>query len=118
MYFLLLVLHDLTRCDDVLKAWEQAGVSGVTILPSTGLARLQKRALHEDIPLIPSLEDFFTPSEDGNRTLFTILQDDSLIPAIVAATEGIIGKLDEPETGIIVVLPVYQSFGLVKNTGR
>jgi hypothetical protein len=115
MYFVLFVLHNPDLCEDVLNAWEEAGVHGVTILPSTGLNRIQKRALLEDMPLMPSLEDFFSTHEDGNRTMFTILQGDQLIDPIVAATEKVVGKLDEPETGILIVLPVIRAFGLQKN---
>ena len=38
MFFILFVLHDTDALNDVLTAWEECGVSGVTILPSTGLA--------------------------------------------------------------------------------
>lgn len=114
MYFLLFVLHDPTLCDDVLTAWADAGVRGVTILPSTGLNRIQKRALLEDMPLMPSLEDFFNAQENGNRTLFSILENEAIIDRIVEATEEVVGKLEEPETGIMIVLPVIKSYGLNK----
>ncbi len=35
------VLDNIEQCSDVLDAWEQAGVSGVTIFESTGLGRLR-----------------------------------------------------------------------------
>ena len=38
MHMILLVLNNPGDLDDVLDAWENAGVSGITILPSTGLA--------------------------------------------------------------------------------
>ena len=40
MFMILFVLHDPEKLDDILTAWEEAGVSGVTILPSTGLTLL------------------------------------------------------------------------------
>ena len=114
MYFLLFVLHDPLFCEDVLTAWESAGVRGITILPSTGLNRIQQRGLLEDMPLMPSLEDFFSNQEEGSRTLFTILQDEDLIEPIVAATEKVVGKLEDPETGILIVLPIIKAYGLDK----
>lgn len=115
MYFLLFVLHEPEFCDEVMTAWEKSGVKGITILPSTGVNRMSKRGLLEDMPLMPSLEDFFNSHEIGNRTLFTIVESEEIIDQVVEATENIVGKLDQPNTGIIIVLPVIKSYGLKKN---
>ncbi|MBI9050599.1 MAG: hypothetical protein JEZ00_14355 [Anaerolineaceae bacterium] len=114
MYFLLFVLHDSTICDDVLHAWEAAGVKGVTILPSTGLNRMQNRALLEDMPIMPSLEDFFTSTEVGNRTMFTIVPDDEIVDKILEATQSVVGDLNQPNTGILIVLPTVRTYGLTQ----
>ena len=113
MYMILFVLHDPDNLDAVLTAWNEAGVSGITILPSTGLARFRaKGAWRDDLPLIPSLEDFHEHTERLNRTLMTIVKDDATVDKVVAATEQVIGDLDLPNTGIMAVLPVAMAFGL------
>jgi nitrogen regulatory protein PII len=118
IYLILMVLHDTTCLDDVLSAWEDCGVSGVTILPSTGMARLrQKAALREDLPLIPRIEDILQHAENSNRTLFTIVYGDEIVDKVVAATQEITGDLNLPNTGILVVLPVARAYGLDRKTG-
>lgn len=113
MYFILFVLHDVEYLNDLLQAWESTGVSGVTILPSTGLKRFQeKTGLRDDLPLIPGLDDLVERFENTNRTLFTIVKDEAKIDQIVAATESVTGDLDLPNTGILVVLPVARAYGL------
>jgi hypothetical protein len=113
MYMILFVLHDCACLNDVLTAWEEAGVSGVTILPSTGLKRLrQKGALRDDVPLIPSIEDLLEHVENTNRTIFTVVNSETMLEKVVAATESVVGKLDDPNTGILVALPVARAFGL------
>ncbi|MBP7227554.1 MAG: hypothetical protein KA988_00460 [Longilinea sp.] len=113
MYMILFVLHDCECLDDVLTAWEEAGVSGVTILPSTGLKRLrQKGALRDDVPLIPSIEDLMEHVENTNRTIFTVVDSEAMLEKVVAATESVVGKLDQPNTGILVALPVTRAYGL------
>lgn len=113
MYFILFVLHQPDLCNDILTAWEQAGVSGVTILPSYGLGRLRQQAgLREDLPIIPSLVDLFDRDEVQNRTLFTIVKDEGMVDHIVAATEAVTGDLNQPNTGILVVLPILRAYGL------
>jgi nitrogen regulatory protein P-II 1 len=113
IYLILLVLHETVCLDEVLIAWEECQVNGVTILPSTGLARLrQKTALREDLPLIPSIEDIFQHVEDSSRTLFTVVQSEEMVDKVVAATQNITGDLNLPNTGILVVLPVVRAYGL------
>jgi nitrogen regulatory protein PII len=118
-YFVLLVLHDVERLDQVLAAWESAGVYGVTVMASTGLGRIRSRyALREDMPLIPSLNHLLEEPPEAlyNRTLFSIVDDEALIERIVKATERIIGSLDNPHTGIIAVLPMAKVYGLKRHT--
>ena len=46
-YMVVLVVDDVEQCPAVLDAWEEIGVSGVTILASTGLGRVRKAGLRE-----------------------------------------------------------------------
>ncbi|HZW04571.1 MAG TPA: hypothetical protein VFF68_11635 [Anaerolineaceae bacterium] len=113
MYLVLFVLHNPDVLDDILTAWDETGVSGVTILPSTGLARFRARpGLREDLPLIPTLSDFQEHVENLNRTLFTIVEDEAMVDRVVAATESVIGNLNLPNTGILSVLPITRVYGL------
>ena len=117
MHMIFFVLHDPGRLREILEAWEQAGVSGITILLSTGLKRLQASdVLREDLPLIPSIEDLIQQEESLNRTLFTIVKDEAMIDKVVDATQAIIGDLNNPNTGILTVLPVTKAYGLDRKT--
>lgn len=112
MYLVLFVLHDPNKLPDLLQAWEEAGVRGATVLPSTGLARLrQSLAFRDDLPIMPSLRDFYHFDEGTNRTLFTVVEEE-LVDRLREATERVVGPLDQPETGLLVVLPVARVYGL------
>ena len=114
MYMILLVLNNPDYLDDVLTAWENAGVSGITVLPSTGLGRIrQKDGLRDDVPLIPGLEDFYHHESDISHTLFTLVDTKEITQIVVNETEKIIGNLDEPGNGILVVLPTIEIHGLI-----
>ncbi len=56
-YLVVLIVDDPDHCPAILNAWEEAGVSGVTILESSGLGRLRQGGLMDDLPLMPSLSD-------------------------------------------------------------
>ena len=47
-----------------------------------------------------------------NRTLFTIVDDDALVGKIVEATQRVVGDLNEPNTGILCVIPLGKVYGL------
>mgnify|MGYP000856260563 CR=1 FL=1 len=113
MFMVFFVLHDPSQLNDILNAWEECGVSGVTILPSTGMARIRQHlGFRDDLPLIPSADDLLERWEDSNRTLFTLVPDQKKVDEVVAATQRVVGDLDLPNTGILAVLPVAQVYGL------
>lgn len=113
MFMIIFILHDPEHLDSILSVWDEVGVKGITILPSTGLGRLRNHSiLREDMPLIPCLEDMFNHVENLNRTLITIVQDEAILEQVVAATQAVIGDLNEPNTGILSVIPLYRVYGL------
>lgn len=114
MFLVLLVLNNPDLLHEVLTAWEEAGVSGVTVVPSTGLGRIrQKNGVREDVPLMPALEDFYRPTSDVNYTLFSVIETDALVQKVVQVTEQTIGSLNKPRNGILIVLPIVQAYGVI-----
>lgn len=112
-YLILFILHDLALMNDILNAWEETGVSGVTIFPSTGLARLRENGmLRDDLPLMLSVSKLLERSENTNRTFITIVKEEAMIDKVVEATQRVVGDLNQPNTGILVVLPVLRAYGL------
>jgi nitrogen regulatory protein PII len=115
MYFqVVFVLDNPDQCRDILDAWENAGIRGVTILESSGLGRVRRAGIRDDLPLIPSLSDIFLNKETQHRTLFTVVKSQSQIEAIVKATKSVVGDLEQPDTGFLFVVPVSQVYGISK----
>jgi len=116
MFFILFVLDDPEKLEDLLCAWEEAGAVGVTIFVSTGMGRLlQYNCVRDDLPLIPSLSDLERRIEETHRTLFTVVDNQEIIDKLIAGTQRVVGELTGPDTGFLVVLPVAQVYGLNKN---
>ncbi len=111
-YMVLFVLHDHDHFEDVIDAWENVGVPGITVLTSTGLGRMRNSALREDLPLIPRLENLLIHSEIHNHTIFTVVEEESMIDKILDATQAVVGDLGEPDTGILVALPLARAYGV------
>ena len=114
MKMILFVLNDPAKLLDLLNAWREAGASGATVFFSTGMGRLhQSASLRDDLPLMPSLSDFYEQNEELSRTIFTIIKDD-LVENIIGVTGQIVGDLSLPGTGILTVLPVDSVYGLIE----
>lgn len=110
-YMILLVLDKLEQCPSVLSAWEASGAPGITILESTGLARV-KSGIRDDLPLMPSIASLLKGREEHHRTLFSVVEGEARVERIIDATQSITGSLDNEHTGILFVLPVTRVVGL------
>ena len=110
MYLLIMVLDDSTRLNEVLAAWMAAGVTGVTILESTGVNRVLLRQRAE--LAYAGFSQIFGSGRVGHNTLFAVVDNQDLAEAAVAATEDVLGDLTRPDTGLIFTVPVAQAWGL------
>ncbi len=111
-YLVALIVNDPEDCPAILDAWEDVGVTGVTIINSAGLGRLRRAALQDQFPLMPSLSDLFESDEVYNRTLFTVVSSEEMVDRLVEATQKITGDLDKPHSGFMFVLPIARVYGL------
>jgi len=112
------VVDDPAKTQDVLSAWVQAGIPGVTIFTSTGLGHnIAGLGVPDDAPLFPSLESLTRAREESHSTLFGVVDDRYPIEKLVEVTERIVGAMAAPDTGILFVVPVEQAWGLRKSRG-
>jgi hypothetical protein len=110
MYLLIMVLDDSTRLNEVLAAWKDAGVPGITILESTGLNRVLPR--HTAQPMFAGFSQVFGGGRVGHNTLFAIIESLELANTAAEATANILGDLTRPHTGIICAVPIAQTWGV------
>jgi len=110
MHIIMFVLDDPKKLDAILEAWNQVGVRGVTIMESTGIQRRRDQVKH--IPMRFSFESIPQLGEQGNYTLFTIVQNSTVVKKVIEATEKIVGDLCGPNTGILTAWPLAVTKGL------
>ena len=111
-HMILLILDDVNQCSSILEAWEAERVGGVTILESTGLGWVRKLSLRDDSPLMPSLSRLLQNREERHRTLFTVVEGEEMVDKVIAATESVLGDLEQEQNGVLFVLPVSRVRGL------
>lgn len=111
-HMILLILDDVNQCSTILEAWEAQGVSGITILESTGLGRVRKLSIRDDMPLMPSLSRLLQNREERHRTLFSVVEGEEMVDKVIQATEAVLGDLEKAHNGVLFVLPVSRVVGL------
>mgnify|MGYP000362652763 CR=1 FL=1 len=111
-YLVVLVVDDPDDCPKILDAWAKIGVSGATLLNSTGMGRIKKAGLLDDLPLLPNLQNFLSVREEAHRTILSVVEDEALVEKMTEIAQHIIGDLDEPHTGFLFVVPVLKAYGL------
>lgn len=115
-YMVLLIVNELDICSNVLVAWDAANAPGITILESTGLGRIRKASLRDDLPIMPGLSDLFRSREHRHRTLFSVVEGEEMVDRLIEISQDILGDLNEPDTGVLFVLPVSKAIGLRRMT--
>lgn len=105
MQMLMFVLDNPDFLDEVLHAWEEIGVSGVTIIESTGLSRYRQTKL-VGTPLMAGINRILHSNEEGHLTLFTIVKGESKVRQCIQAVEAIVGSLYDPSTGVLAAWPL------------
>lgn len=108
---LIVILDDLTRMPDLLRAWKAIGVPGVTIMESVGAYRMETWLSRVGLG---SLDRLFEAKEVRRRTLFAAIDDDDLLDQAVAEAERTVGGFERPDSGLLLVLPMTQVRGLQK----
>ncbi len=109
MHMVMFVLDDSDKLDAVLDAWQAVGVSGATILDSSGLyRRQQQRPVGARYAF--GMARGMRRVEAGHYTLFVIVPDLNAAQACLSAAEQIVGNLDGPDTGVLAAWEL----GLVK----
>lgn len=111
-YLVVLIVDNPDDCSVILEAWEEIGVSGATILDSTGMGRIKKAGFLDDFPLVPRLQDFLGVREEPHRTILSVVDDETMVDKMAAVAQQTIGDLDEPHTGFLFVVPVLKAYGL------
>jgi hypothetical protein len=109
MYMVMFVLDDPSILDAVLDAWDAIGVSGVTIIESTGINR-RRLASQVGKSFMAGLNRWVQSAEENQYTLFTIVQNEALVLDCIKAVEQIIGDLNQPNRGVLAAWPL----GIVK----
>jgi hypothetical protein len=116
MLMVMLVLDQPEFLDEVLDAWRDAGVSGITVTESEGAQR--RAARHAYVPARYALGGMVPGSAEGNFTLWCIVPDEATARRCLTAAEQVVGDLDDPNNGVMAVWPLLWTKGIPGDAGH
>ena len=111
MKCIVFVLNKEELLEQVLQGYAELGISGGTILDSEGMGRF----LTYEVPLFAEFREFMKGNKPYNKTIFSVVRDESVIPQLQSVLEDICGKFTDPGTGILFTIPVDWAVGLVED---
>ena len=111
MKLLVIILNKTEVLDYLLESLSSAGISGATIIESSGMAQALSRV--DGSFLGSSLRGLFAGEEQDNRTILSVIKDNQLDIArkVVYST---VGNLSNPNTGIMFTVPIDFAEGTKK----
>lgn len=111
MYVIFLVLNKTECLDDVLAKLKKAGVSGGTIIESTGMVKKLEDSTESYI--LGSLRLFLEEPRPESKTIFFIVKDEQ-VEIVRKTVDEAIGGINNPNTGILFGFPISFADGLMK----
>lgn len=100
MYMVMFVIDDPSHLDEVLDAWDSIGVTGVTIIESTGINR-RRRARQVGSMFMAGINRIMSSDQESHYTLFTMVHNQEIVQKCIAAAETIVGNLASPNSGVL-----------------
>lgn len=111
MKLLIYVLIKIDLLQTLLGALAKEGISGATIIDSTGMGR--ELAEHDEFSLFGSLKALMSNNNHLTKTMFFVTENDQ-VDLISKTIERIVGPLDKPDSGILFTLPIDAVKGFKK----
>ena len=110
-----LVVQDPDLESDILSAWLEVGIPGVTVMDSHGLSHGAIGSQFDQLPPMAGLSSILRAQHVSSLTLWSILPDEFDVDGLIAVTESVVGDLNQPHVGVAFAMPIQRTWGLRKS---
>lgn len=111
MHAIFVVINKVEQLDNVLSKLKKAGISGGTILESSGMVKKIDDSTESYI--LGSLRLFLDEPRKESKTLFLVVEDNQ-VEIVRKTVNEALGGIDKPNTGILFGFPISFCDGLMK----
>jgi len=109
MYLIVLVLNKTEYLEDILEKFYDIGINGATVIDSSGMGR----TICNHITIVGGLRSLFDDCREVNKTIFSVVKNESMIRKVTDGIEEVIGDLDTAGKGIFFSFPLHQVKGFI-----
>lgn len=114
IYILFMVLNKVEYLDDILNKLTELGITGGTIIDSTGMA--ESILCDEKIPTVGGLRALFEYCREGNKTIFTVIENKEKLEQAQEVIKGEICDFRDPGVGVSFAIPIQNTVGIPPKT--
>ena len=111
MQVIFVVLNKIECLEDLLARLKKAGVTGGTIIDSTGMVKSLEES--DDSYLLGSLRLFLENPRPDSKTIFFIVNNEQ-VELVRKTVSDALGGIDNHDTGIVFGIPIRFADGLIK----
>ena len=102
MYLLVAVIENEDLLDEVITGWLDMGISGATVIESTGALQL----ITQHVPIFAGLRSLTSGGSRHSRTIFTVVEDRQTLDTALGFLKRLCRSQSNPLHGIFFVAPV------------
>ncbi len=106
----MIVLNKVDLLESLLEKLFESGVSGATIISSTGMAK-EIAANHGDYPIFGSLRFLINLDREESKTIFMVLKDEQ-VEDTKTLIRQVVGDMTKPDTAVMFTMPVLSVEGV------
>lgn len=107
MKLVIIFLHKIEFLEDILSAFLEIGVSGATVLNSTGMGHI----ISENIPIFAGLRDTFAGSSPNNKIILVVTPE-KVITKISEVLDDVCETNGNSHRYFMISVPIDEIFGL------
>ncbi len=111
MELLVFILNQPEYLDEVLEGFLSVGISGATVIDSTGMGR----TLCDKVPIFGGIRGMIQGCRPNNLTILTVVRNKDERDQAIKVIEGTLGDLSQPNAGFFFCLPVSMAKGFAKS---
>lgn len=106
MQVMVVVVNDPKYLVPILDRFVEIGITGATVIDSTGMARL----IADHVPFFTRFSRM-EGDQHHSKTVFTVIRDE-IVERAADSVDEIMGGLDNPNSGFLFCVPVSLCRGL------
>ncbi|TCK98797.1 hypothetical protein EDC19_1236 [Natranaerovirga hydrolytica] len=113
MKLLIAIINNPEKVVDILDEFYKVEINGATVMDSTGMAHIMAN-------YVPFFSRFAEVGDEptANKSIFVVIHSEDQLLKAIQSIEKIIGDLNEPDTGVVMTVPIDFQKGLFKKEGN